>query len=176
MAKIACWHPGNDRSLQGAGFRILALAFVLSGSACEVFAALGKAPSPPPLVASTNPAPVVRRLAAAAVPRSDLYTVHEAQLETGTRVLEYSNAAGIVFALVWRGPVLPDLSELLGDHFTTFSAEMAHSRALGIRGSPATVARDALVLRSSGRMRNFSGYAYSPALVPAGVDIHDVLQ
>ena len=37
------------------------------------------------------------------------------------------------------------------------------------------MARDGLVLRSNGRMRQFFGYAYAPALVPAGLNIQDVL-
>jgi hypothetical protein len=176
MEKLAWALEFNERNSAGIGFHVMALVFLLGGSAGDVFAALGQAPSPATAVASATQVPSVRRFAATTAPRSDLYTVHEAQLETGTRVLEYSNAGGIVFAVAWRGPVLPDLSELLGDHFGTFKADMAQTRALGVRGSPATVSRDTLVLRSSGRMRNFSGYAYSPALIPAGVNVKDVLQ
>jgi hypothetical protein len=32
------------------------------------------------------------------------------------------------------------------------------------------------VVRSNGRMRNFFGDAQAPALIPSGVNIHDVLQ
>ncbi len=102
--------------------------------------------------------------------------MQELVLETGTAVQEYSNAAGVVFAMTWRGPVLPDLSVLLGDYFTTFKTEMEQARAQGKRGSPATVARAKLVVHSSGRMRNFYGYAYAPDLIPVGVSISDVLQ
>ncbi len=158
------------------GVRALLLALALGGCADAAFAALGQAPSAAPVLATASSVPGARRLAAASAPRSDLYTVHETVLETGTSVLEYASASGVVFAVVWRGPVLPDLSALLGNYFDTFKTETDQARALGKRGSPASVLRDTLVLRSSGRMRNFSGYAYAPGLIPAGVNIKDVLQ
>ncbi len=156
--------------------RTVCMVVALTSGAGQVLAALGGAPSAAPATPTATLASGVKRLAATTAAGDGLYTVQEVQHETGTRVLEYSNTAGIVFALVWRGPVLPDLSALLGEHFSTFKAEMEQARMLGKRGSPATVARDTLVLRSSGRMRNFSGYAYAPALIPAGVNINDVLQ
>jgi hypothetical protein len=152
------------------------LALLMVGGSDAVFAALGQAPSVTGVLVSPGSVPAARRLAAASAPRSNLYTVHETLLETGTSVLEYANATGVVFAVRWRGPVLPDLSTLLGKHFDTFKTETDQARALGKRGSPATVARNTLVLRSSGRMRNFFGYAYAPELIPSGVNIKDVLQ
>lgn len=103
------------------------------------------------------------------------YTLHEVQLENGTTVLEYATPAGLVFAVAWRGPVLPDLSALLGGYFNTFKRETEQARMMGKRGAPVNIERDDLVVRSSGRMRNFFGHAYAPALVPAGVNIKDVL-
>jgi hypothetical protein len=163
----------NQRSWH---FRAALLALLMGGSADAAFAALGQTPSAAPTLATASSVSLVRRLAAASTRRSDLYTVHETLLETGTSVREYASVAGVVFAVLWRGPVLPDLSALLGNYFDTFKTETDQARALGKRGSPATVARDTLVLRSSGRMRNFSGYAYAPELIPAGVNIQDVLQ
>ena len=154
----------------------LPLALIVAISAGGAFAALGKAPSPNPTPLIDSPLPVARRLAAATAPHADLYTVQEVQLATGTRVLEYTGLDGTVFAVAWRGPVLPDLSVLLGDYFSTFKVETEQARALGRRGSPVHVARDNLVVHSSGRMRSFSGHAYAPALIPVGVNIKDVLQ
>ncbi len=154
--------------------RFVVLAGAMGCCADVAWAVLGKVPSAAPATASTTTP--TRRLAATSAPRSGLYTVQEVLLETGTSVQEFTNAAGVVFAVVWRGPVLPDLSVLLGDYFTTFKIEMEQARAQGKRGSPASVAHDKLVVRSAGRMRNFSGYAYAPELIPVGVNISDVLQ
>lgn len=147
-------------------------------SAGDAAATLGQGRSTLPAASVASSASSARMSAAASTarPSSNLYTSHESALENGTAVWEYATPAGLVFALAWRGPVLPDLNTLLGSYFKAFKVEAAQTRALGGRGSPINMERDGLVLRSGGRMRNFFGYAYVPALVPAGVDIKDVLQ
>lgn len=107
---------------------------------------------------------------------ANAYTVHESARENGTIIKEYATAGGVVFAVQWRGPVLPDLDALLGTYFAAFRAEAQQARAAGRRGSPMVVATDTLVVNSAGRMRNFSGWAYAPGLVPAEVAIKVVLQ
>ena len=107
---------------------------------------------------------------------SSLYTLHEVQLENGISIREYARSDGIVFAVSWQGPVLPDLSALLGTYFNTFKLEAERVRAAGRRGGPVSVAYGDLVMQSSGRMRDFYGHAYAPRLIPAGVKINDVLQ
>jgi Protein of unknown function (DUF2844) len=113
---------------------------------------------------------------AQASPRPAGYTVHESGLETGTTVTEYATTGGVVFAVHWRGPVLPDLDGLLGTYFAAFRTQAQQARAAGRRGSPMTVVTDSLVVNSTGRMRNFAGWAYAPGLVPTDVAIKDVLQ
>ena len=154
------------------------LSLVLALSLGNAAAALGQAPSSLPAVSAPSPAPGARMSAApsAVNASSSLYTVHEVVLESGTTVVEYATSAGQVFAVAWRGPVVPDLPVWLGAYFKTFKLGAEQTRAAGRRGSSVNMARDGLVLRSSGRMRNFFGYAYVPALIPAGVDIKDVLQ
>jgi Protein of unknown function (DUF2844) len=103
------------------------------------------------------------------------YTVHEAVYDNGTRVQEFVAPNGVVFAVAWEGPVLPDLTLLLGRFYANFKLETEQIRLSGQRGGPVSMARDGLVLRSSGRMRNYFGHAYAPALVPAGLNIKTVL-
>jgi hypothetical protein len=103
------------------------------------------------------------------------YTVHEAVYDSGTRVQEFVAPDGVVFAVAWEGPVLPDLALLLGRFYASFKLETEQIRLAGQRGGPVSMSRDGLVLRSSGRMRNFFGHAYAPALVPAGLNIKSVL-
>lgn len=108
--------------------------------------------------------------------RPAAYTIQESVLDTGTTVSEFTTPAGVVFAVSWRGPVLPDLNALLGDYFKVFREQAHQARAVGRRGSPITMETDALVVKSNGRMRNFFGSAYAPGLIPADVNIKDVLQ
>ena len=156
--------------------RVLLLGLVLASNASQVWATLGKAPSALAPPSSASSAPGARIQAATPNARSGLYAVHELQLDNGTIVREYATPAGLVFAVSWRGPVLPDLSALLGGYFNTFKLETEQARLRGRRGSPVNIERGGLVVRSNGRMRNFFGHAYAPDLVPAGVDINDVLQ
>jgi len=149
------------------------LALLLVGT--EAAAALGRTPSAM-LASPASTAPVARKLSVNWGIQAIAYTQHSVQLENGTTVQEYATPAGIVFAVVWRGPVLPDLSALLGDYFSVFKAEADRSRSIGRRGSPVALVSGKLIVRSGGRMRNFFGYAYAPELVPAGLDIKDVVQ
>lgn len=152
-------------------FNVLLLGLWLTLGAGGALAALGQAPSRPSSTAASAP---VR--AAQSLPTSALYSVHEVPLENGTRVREYSNLEGVVFAVTWRGPVLPDLKDLLGAHFSAFKQEVEQARAIGKRGGPVSIRRPELVLSSGGRMRNFFGHAYAPDLVPTGVTVDDLLQ
>ena len=161
-------------SLHFGGIFVLLATF--SGHAT---AGLGAAPLPtssPQLSQSLQLSPSGSGAKTLASPRPAAYTAHETGLESGTTIKEYATAAGVVFAVQWRGPVLPDLEDLLGTHFATFRAEAQKSRAAGRRGSPMTVTTDTLIVNSTGRMRNFVGWAYAPGLVPADVSIKDVLQ
>jgi len=146
---------------------------VFAGLASPAMAALGQAPSK---LSASSPATSSRMLAVVPTARLGSYTVQETQLENGTTVREYVTPAGLVFAVAWQGPVLPDLDVLLGAYFNTFRLETEQARLLGRRGAPVDMTRDGLVVRSSGRMRNFFGHAYAIDLVPAGLTIKDVLQ
>lgn len=100
------------------------------------------------------------------------YTVHELLLPTGTTVREYLGPTGTVFAVSWQGPFLPDLRQLLGQYFETYSAA---PRSAGSTRSRMALDTGTLVMRSGGHMRAFNGIAYAPGLVPAGVNA-DALQ
>ncbi len=156
---------------QGRGW---VAACLLIGSTGAALATLGQAPSAPVASSASSATPAARMLAA--VPASNAYTVHETLLDSGTTVREFATPAGVVFALAWRGPVLPDLTALLGNYFPTFQAVTNEARQAGRRGGPVVLARDGLVVHSNGHMRNFFGDAWAPVLIPSGVNIHDVLQ
>ena len=164
----------NKLNLEFETVRLLLLGLVLAVSAGEVPASLGQARAA--LAAtSAGAAPGARSLAATPTAGASRYTRHETELESGTTVHEYARPDGLVFAVKWRGPVMPDLPLLLGDYFKTFKLETVQARLGGRRGSPVNIERADLIVRSNGRMRDFFGYAYVPGLVPAGVSIQDVL-
>jgi Protein of unknown function (DUF2844) len=186
---------GLQRFSQILSVRLSLLGLALGMGFGDCMATLGRAPSNPvgqaPVLAepsrlptsspssstsSSASAPAVPAAKLQVTARPGAYTVHESVLDSGTTVTELATPAGVVFAVTWRGPVLPDLNVLLGDYFQAFRAEAQQARAAGRRGSPVTLDSAALVIRSSGRMRNFFGSAYAPGLVPADVNVKDALQ
>lgn len=160
---------------QSAPIRLL-LGLLLAVCAGAASATLGLSPGVAGAAAASPGMPTARMQAVTPTASNSAYTLHEVQLETGTVVREYTTPAGVVFAVSWQGPVLPDLTALLGGYFKTFRLEAERIRKSGRRGGPLIIARTDLVVHSGGRMRDFFGHAYAPALVPVGVKINDVLQ
>ncbi|MCY0385701.1 DUF2844 domain-containing protein [Robbsia sp. Bb-Pol-6] len=103
------------------------------------------------------------------------YTVTTITTDAGTTVNEYATTAGVVFAIAWSGPQIPDLRQLLGDYFSTYASANAAQAASspGSRG-PARVDMDDLVVHSGGRMRSFQGSAYLKSQLPAGFNVDDI--
>jgi Protein of unknown function (DUF2844) len=100
------------------------------------------------------------------------YTVHETILPTGTRVRQYVSKAGVVFAVAWSGPFVPDLRQLLGPHFDTMTARQAKRVHAGHRF--VSQHESDLVIESGGHPRSFVGRAYLPSALPAGVAEKDI--
>ena len=101
--------------------------------------------------------------------RFQAYTQNSMTLPSGTVVSEYvDNAAGVVFGVAWRGPVMPNLRQLLGANYN------AYVNGVHAGMGPASVSTPDLVVNSSGHMRAFSGTAYLPRLLPAGVSPQDI--
>jgi hypothetical protein len=102
------------------------------------------------------------------------FTVNETTFGNGTVVREYVTSAGTVFAIAWQGPQMPDLSALLGSYFPQYVDGVKASRAaLGRRGV-ASVDQSTLVVRSGGHMGAFTGRAWLPQALPAGVTSQDI--
>lgn len=100
------------------------------------------------------------------------YTVHEITDPSGTVVKEFISPQGKVFAVAWRGPIRPNLEELLGSHFGEFDQAMK-ARTYRVRG-PAVVQTPTLVVQSAGHMRGFVGRAYLPDSLPQGVTVNSL--
>lgn len=131
------------------------------------YAALGSSPS------NFGDAPVrqgARSLAAAA--GAAVYTISQSTLDSGTVVREYSRADGVVFAVGWSGPTLPDLRTLLGDKFTSMTSAAGKRPKAG--HSQLAVDQSDVVIVSSGHMRAFAGHAWLPSALPAGFDTSSI--
>jgi hypothetical protein len=97
------------------------------------------------------------------------YSVHVITMPSGTVVREYVAPGGIVFGVAWDGPTLPDLKGMLGESFDEYVAATTARR-----GTPLAVSNSDLVVFSGGHLRAFTGHAYLPKWVPAGVDTGDI--
>ncbi|HWG76200.1 MAG TPA: DUF2844 domain-containing protein [Steroidobacteraceae bacterium] len=100
------------------------------------------------------------------------YDVQEIDSSTVT-VREYVTRAGKVFAVTWQGVTPPNFQQVLGDYYTRLHAGAAAAHA---NQGPAAhrhygIHQSDFVMQSLGRMGNFHGVAYIPALVPTGVDV-----
>lgn len=153
-----------------------ALAGVGLGVAAPALAELGGTPTPPPPGATVRSlSPVVHaQSGVASAATSAAFSVTQTTLASGVVVREYLSAAGTVFGIAWTGPMMPDLPTLLGSYFAQYdSARVAQRTARPGRG-PVNVQLPGLVVRSGGHMGAFSGQAYLPQSLPAGVTAADI--
>jgi hypothetical protein len=109
---------------------------------------------------------------AQATPRQ-LFEIEEIVTDNGIHVREFLNRKGIVFAVTWAGPVIPDLQQLLGTQFAVYTTALAARQRPGLQRS-VRVATPGLVVESDGHLRNFTGRAYMPAMIPTGVSLADL--
>jgi Protein of unknown function (DUF2844) len=106
--------------------------------------------------------------------RSDAYALHEIRSASGTMIREYVDSSGTVFAVAWDGPWLPDLRQVLGQHFDHYQAAMrARGQARTGRGSVA-IDEGGLVVQMSGHPRAFKGRAYLSSRLPAGIQLESI--
>ncbi|MGC1482386.1 MAG: DUF2844 domain-containing protein [Candidatus Acidiferrum sp.] len=105
---------------------------------------------------------------------SDSYTIHEMQAPTGVAVKEYASPAGKVFAVTWKGPIHPDLRQLLGPYFEQFVQAEQAQRAQRRGHGPVLIQLPGLVIQVTGHMRSLAGRAYVPQMLPSGVRVADI--
>ena len=98
------------------------------------------------------------------------YTVHEMTLPSGTTVREYI-ANDKVFAIAWRGPTIPDLKQLMGPYYDTYTGE-AHAHHNG--RTHVAIRHPEFVMHAAGHMRAYAGSAYIPGMLPDGIKATDI--
>jgi hypothetical protein len=120
---------------------------------------------------STIERDVAQLRAQRSVATSSAYSVHELVLPGGTHVREYLTTTNQVFAVVWRGPIIPDLKQLLGSYFARYSAAV---QAVGQARRPLDLQEPDLVIHTGGHMHAFFGVAYLPLRMPSGMRAEDI--
>lgn len=105
------------------------------------------------------------------------YAVEEITAASGTVVREYVSPAGVVFAVSWAGPAMPNLQQTFGTYFTQFQAAVQARRAEEprLRGhNHLEINTSSLVVHAMGHMRQYFGVAYVPALMPTNLSLSDL--
>ncbi|MXN73972.1 DUF2844 domain-containing protein [Burkholderia sp. 4701] len=176
--------------MQNNTCRTIALTLVASGAfLCltpSAFAVLGGSPMPPPPDSTSTVIDnsAARALASAASSASGAfatdvritmpYSIKETMLPDGAAVREYINRTGSVFAIAWHGPRAPDLAMLLGDYFPQYLKGAAAQYKAMPSLSFVVVKQPGLVVSTGGRIGDFSGRAWIPQALPAGVTPRDL--
>ena len=96
------------------------------------------------------------------------YSVQEIQSPTGVIIKEFVSTTGTVFAVIWQGPLMPNMQQLLGQYFGNYVTAAKTNRS---GHNHLSIQQADLVVQSSGHMRAFSGIAYIPSLMPVGVTV-----
>jgi Protein of unknown function (DUF2844) len=102
------------------------------------------------------------------------YSVERLTLPSGTVVREYLTEGGVVFAVSWQGPTMPDLRDTLGSYFEQYTAASAAAQHDARTRRHFEVNESDLVVESNGRMRDYYGRAYVPSLLPPNVTAADI--
>jgi len=97
------------------------------------------------------------------------YTVHEITTPTKLVVREFVGPDGHIFGVAWRGPVVPDLSQLLGAFYGQYSDALKTETRTYAGRRPVDVRLPHLVVQAGGHMLAHFGRAYVPDMLPEGV-------
>ena len=108
------------------------------------------------------------------IERNNAYTLHEMKTPGGTLVREYVSPSGVVFGLSWQGPFVPDMHQLLGEYFERYSESAKRQRESHVGRRPLNLQEPGLIVQTAGHMRAYSGRAFDPDLLPAGVVSDDI--
>jgi hypothetical protein len=88
---------------------------------------------------------------------------------------EYVSPDGVVFSVVWKGTVIPDLRLLLGEYFEEYRTTLTESRRRIPRvRQPFRMKSDRLVVERAGHSRSLWGRAYLPSRLPPGISPEDI--
>jgi hypothetical protein len=94
--------------------------------------------------------------------------VHTLTLADGSVIRQYTNHAGIVYAVSWNARSKPRLDQLLGAHFASYSAaaRQAAQQRPGVQHSAQLRSGD-LVVNANAHLNAHVGQAYLKSLLPS---------
>ena len=98
------------------------------------------------------------------------YSVYTQTLTSGTSFQEYVSPSGIIFAISWSGPTLPNIQAIFGNYYANYLSAAQESRRSIYSSS------DSLVIQSTGIMGAFQGFAFLPKQAPAGFTLNNLPQ
>jgi len=93
------------------------------------------------------------------------YELHEITNDSGMVVREFVNRSGLVFALAWSGPAMPNLRQLLGVHYEAYAQALVRLSRPGLHRS-VRVETPHLVVESAGHLRAYAGSGLLTELLP----------
>lgn len=101
---------------------------------------------------------------------------HEIALPDGGKAVEFADENGVVFAVSWNSPTMPDLSTLLGAYRS--SLERVQQDQLGKVRSPRLLSASEgdWTIVSTGHLRAYKGYSYLRSQLPQGFDLKELSQ
>ena len=105
------------------------------------------------------------------------YSVEEITAASGTVIREYVSSSGIVFAVSWNGPAMPNLPQTFGSYFAQYQDAVQAQRAKGMpdRGhNHLQIHTSSLIVHAGGHMRQYFGFAYVPSLMPQNLSPSDL--
>ena len=102
------------------------------------------------------------------------FTVHQITAPGNTVIKEYVSPAGKVFAIVWHGPFVPNMQQLLGSYYKQFADAAAAKRESHLRQRGLNVQQSDLVIQNGGHPRAYFGKAYVPSMFPQGVTMDEI--
>ncbi|CCD38085.1 FIG00452630: hypothetical protein [Candidatus Paraburkholderia kirkii UZHbot1] len=164
------------------GHLVKALAFVAGAlsvcAAAPAYAVLGGQPMSTPQGATATfakaIAPAASASGASGASAAANFTVRSTTLASGTVVNEYLSEQGTVFGIAWKGQNVPNLPSMLGSYFPQYQQGLKAQRAARGGRGPVNVQDSGLVVESGGHMGSFTGRAYLPQSLPAGVSASDI--
>jgi NDP-sugar pyrophosphorylase family protein len=106
--------------------------------------------------------------------RNNTFTLHEIRSASGTMIREYVDPSGTVFAVAWDGPWLPDLRQVLGEHFDHYQTAMRAKHQSRTGRGVVAIDEGGLVVQMSGHPRAFTGRAYLSSRLPAGIQLESI--
>jgi len=98
------------------------------------------------------------------------YSLYTQTLTSGTIVQEYIAPSGIIFAISWSGPSLPNIQAIFGNYYANYLSAAEKSRRSIYTSS------ESLVIQSTGMMGAFQGFAFLPKLAPTGFTVNNLPQ